>query len=720
MIYIPLSLSLPAVDGGSRAEAALTEILGLLPGDGGQSLLQGAGASILASMSHAINGAALLAATALVLWSSLSAVANTAHEGVLFGYRYHSMWTPLRSVLAISMLLPLVNGYSLVQTAVILLAQLGFKSADLAWQEALKHLQDSGPVITVSPGRGSALTEALFKSNLCMLRLNSLYLDGKQTLKIVARENGEDGNERRNHYRLSFDGVAGNGLGKGKCGEFTLSHERGPIGDTMHEGSRMALQHLFGRLNSTARNVLGGTLSSRQAARELRQARARYADDIRTAAGRALKHGEDAGDQSSRQFFSSAQDQGWMMAGAWFWTRGAVNRRIADTVQTSPGIKLPNPENMPSDWQLAISQDLLRAERTIISKIHATASVEARAEGFGNLHNKIVGWSHQAMAQTLDYVNRLFDSTGEPVVALQSFGHGIISAAELMIAEAITGQTAGSRVREGRHANAAGGAAALGPGGALDFLHGVGNSMLQWASLLLVMLAAPILLSGLILAFWLPAIPFVYWFAGIISWLLSLLETLFVAPLWAAAHAGAEGNGLGSYYGRAGYVPILALAARPLMMVLALFSAMLVVRYGSRFLLHTFTPFVRGLHAQSITGMISIIVMLLLLTVLVVIMVNRAYALIHVLPNTILRYIGGASGSAASDEFARDMRTPLDQGAIASRAAIIAHRGETGAGDPDPVRRKDADALLPGAITGKDLPDNTSDNTPDNTAGARQ
>lgn len=710
MIY--LSLSPPAVDAGNRAEAALAEILGLVPGGSGQALLQEGSTSILASMSHAINGAALLAATVLVLWSSLSAIANTAHEGVLFGYRYDSLWTPLRSVLAISMLLPLVNGYSLVQTAVILLAQLGFKSADLAWQEALKHLQDSGPVITVSPSRGTALTEALFKSNLCMLRLNSLYLDGEQTLKIVAREDEGDGSARHNHYQLSFDGVAGYGLGRGKCGEFTLTHERGPIGDTMHEGSKTALRRLSVRLNTTARNVLGGTLSGREAARQLRQARARYTGDIQTASDRALKHGEHASDQSSQQFFNSAQEQGWMMAGAWFWARGAVNRRIADTVQNSPGIKLPNPENMPSDWQLALSQDLLRAERTIISKIHRTASVEARAEGFGGLHNKIVGWSHQAMTQALNYVNQLFDSTGEPVVALQSFGHGIINVAELMITEAISGQAAGSRAQEGRGTGAPGETGALSPGGTLDFLHGVGNSMLQWASLLIVVLAAPVLLSGLILAFWLPAIPFVYWFAGIISWLLGLLETLFVAPLWAAAHAGAEGHGLGSYWGRAGYVPILALVARPLMMVLALFSAMLVVRYGSQFLLHTFTPFARGLHAQTLTGMISIIVMLLLLTALVVIMVNRAYALIHVLPNTLLRYIGGVPGSTSSDEFAHDMRARLDQGPGVSRPAIIQRGDETGSGTPEPVRHRDADALLPGTITVKDFPDNSPGGKP--------
>ena len=698
---------------GNRAEAALAEILGLNISDTRQGLLQSSEApSLLASMSHTINTAALFVATVLILWSSLSAVANTAHEGILLGRRYHSMWVPLRSALAVSMLLPLANGYSMVQLTVTLLAHLGFRSADLAWQAALNHIQNSGPVINISPTHGKELSEALFKSNLCMLRLNALYLNGEETLKIMPHEKEiAHPDNKHQQYRLSFDGTPDSGLGTGKCGEFAIRYETTAVGRIMYQGSKTALRRLNWQLNTAAHQFLKEGKTGQEVAHTLRGASEEYAVQLRESASHALSRAQDAVGESNRRFFSEAKRGGWMMAGSWFWTLSAVNRRIADTVQNAPSVKLPDPDNMPSDWQLAISQDLLRSDETVLSKLHDAASAGARSEGFGGLHDKIAGWTHQPMILALDYVNTLFNKSGEPVIALQSFGHGIVSVSTGMISKAIIGEAIGVGTMEGVRGNLLVRLADTATfGGKLDFLKGVGHTLIEWATIIVVALAVPIGLAGLTLAFWLPAVPFIYWLAGVIGWLVLLIEALFIAPLWAAAHAGAEGEGISSYYVRPGYMLILALIARPMMMVLGLFSAMLIVHYGSQFLLYAFSPFVRGMHAQTITGIISIIIMLLLLAALVTAMVNRAYALIHSLPETILNYISDLPNSSNRD-LASDTKNQFTGTLGRSAAAAInsAHvAATTGNAQPRPddqTVQRDSEALRPGLIIARKMPE---------------
>ena len=46
----------------------------------------------------------------------------------------------------------------------------------------------------------------------------------------------------------------------------------------------------------------------------------------------------------------------------------------------------------------------------------------------------------------------------------------------------------------------------------------------------------PLLLYGLALAYYLPAIPFIRWISALAGWVILIVESLVAAPLWLCAH----------------------------------------------------------------------------------------------------------------------------------------------------------------------------------------
>jgi conjugal transfer/type IV secretion protein DotA/TraY len=75
------------------------------------------------------------------------------------------------------------------------------------------------------------------------------------------------------------------------------------------------------------------------------------------------------------------------------------------------------------------------------------------------------------------------------------------------------------------------------------------------------------------LAFWIPMSPFILWIGGFLGWVIAVLEMVAAAPLWAAAHLHPDGEGMASKYGANGWMIILEVFAKPVLMVVGFFVA---------------------------------------------------------------------------------------------------------------------------------------------------
>ena len=654
---------------GNEAIKNIIDIFGIEPSMTGVILGSAGSPSILASISYAINGAALMAATVLIIWTGTTAIMNMAHEGEeVMGKGYNSMWVPLRSALAIAFLVPMVSGYSLIQVFVMVTAATGFKAADFAWSKAIDHLDRKGGLVSVAPPYTDQLGIALFKSNMCMIKTNDMHSLERGTAggPLIALPPYETGLEeyrtgggrskntaQRFYIRFSYDGKKKERLGKSVCGAYAIEHpftgtgyERA-VAATMHHGTGLGLRQLRQDVNQIALKFLKGrnpdrpderkVINQQQTANLLNEAIGLYNARVQGYASGAIKAGMDPAGRANEKFFQEARENGWMMAGSWFWTIAAMNRRIAEIIKAQPAFSLPDTSRMVDDWQFELNILEKEINRHVVRKMQiTTAGTAGRLGADGDLWSAFKQGSNDAMADLMQGVNTLLNEDGEPEVKIQSLGHTLIGGVELMLVAAFVGDRVAAAAGKIEEA-------------ATSLLKGKGNSgrggfissTADWLVWMIILLAVPIFICGVLLAFWFPAVPFINWMAAIMGWLIMLVEAVVAAPFWAAAHAVGRGDGIAGRHGAPGYMLILSLIARPVLMVAGLFGAFLVMHYGCKFLLYSFVPFMAGMNAGSLSGVVTFIAMCILLVTLCLIVANRSWSLIYVIPDKVLAWVGG-------------------------------------------------------------------------------
>lgn len=145
---------------------------------------------------------------------------------------------------------------------------------------------------------------------------------------------------------------------------------------------------------------------------------------------------------------------------------------------------------------------------------------------------------------------------------------------------------------------------------------------------------------GVGLAFVLPALPFIYWVLGLLSYLIFVCEALIAAPIWIASFAHPEGRGLQSRYSQQGWFLLLKLALQPLLMLTGLVTAMVLVGvmggWLNAALLHT-------LAGATGWSLISVIGFLVIYAVMMIMLVHHAFELVARLPDWVFHWIGFSS-----------------------------------------------------------------------------
>ncbi len=663
LLLLTPELALAAGD-PNQAIQSIIDIFGLDPRSL-QTILDGTNApGILAAISSVINAAALGAAVALMIWTTITMTANTAHEGEPGGKKYSNLWIPLRSAFSLALVMPIAKGYSLVQIMILLFAALGFKFADLTYDAVLDYFKNTGPIVNVSPPNTEEMAIALYNSHICMLKLSDIKYKGKKEQKITINKQRTTGKDGTQTYSYSFDGRPGFSIAERGCGSFTISHPPGPVSAYMHKATIAAFTRLTLDLNKEAARYL---LSKKKSSREVKQKTAdsmqtfinAYNASIRTAAAKAIQQGEGEVNQANKAFYTEAKDAGWLYAGTWFWTMAGINRQISDAIATRPAYTHPDFRRMGSKyWAIEVKNELIRINATVIPKMES-AGVAGLTPTLtvGDAHDTFARLTHVWFSPLMDKISAFFLDDGHAEVKLQSLGHWIIGSTEALW---ITAALIKGKV------DAAAGASEK---GLLSFIPGIGNaisatakgaqSIIHTTIKILGIFSIAFFMLGLLLAFYFPAIPFINWFAAVIGWLVMLLEAIFAAPFWAAAHAVPEGDGIAGSHGKAGWMLVLSLIARPVLMIAGLVGGMLLLHYGSELLLVMFAPFVKGMTAGNINGLVTLLGMLALLVIMVLILAKTAFSLVYVIPDRTLAWIGQSSANLGETQTSEEGKTMM-------------------------------------------------------------
>ena len=381
-------------------------------------------------------------------------------------------------------------------------------------------------------------------------------------------------------------------------------------------------------------------------------------------------------------------------SGAWFWAMAGINRQISDAIKVKPTYTAPRYDKMSKFWRLELENEMTRINSTVMPKVNPDRMDIAGLAGQGDVHGWISRWTNKAFGAITQSISTTVLEGGHTESKLQSLGHYLIVGTEALWAGMVIAR-ATAAAADGAVDNSPAefipflGSAA---GGTSEFIKSITNDVTN----LLSKFCFALIILGLLLSFYFPAIPFINWFAAIIGWLVMLLEAVFAAPFWAAAHAVPEGEGIAGNHGKAGWMLVLSLIARPVLMIAGLVGAMLLLHYGSELLLVMFVPFAKSMTADSVFGLVSLLAMIAILVALVLSLGNRAFSLIYVIPDRTLAWIGQSGANLGETQTGEESKTMIMGAArggdrVAQGAADGMAKGKGGQGQNKQGTDNDSD-----------------------------
>ncbi len=624
----PDPASAQAIERGLFADTdSLTrEVLAFLGGLGADN------SSAVGDMLFAFNAGVLVLAGFLLVWHAAAGTVDTAREG-RFGF---GAWAIVRIVTAVALMAPLPGGLNGAQHAVVGLAHLGGDFANAVWKPFSEEaLAESRPIV---PRPREALWRAAISRTLiaetCARAANESAALAGDDPYVEIDEDEDDGT-----LWFHYDGD-GRGMPDGMCGSirFTGLEADGAPG-LAAEGHRRALTGLLPAIRSiagrlAAHYVPGTPLYGRPlpdidallAGEDLAGSYARVLDDALTQAASEER------ETLARVVAEDAREASWMAAASFFNTIAYRVGLFQAAAHNVPSVALPVPSL--DEWTPAadaavkgVAVQLARSRHyhpMLLSAANAGAGALPSSDGES-------GGMMSGLLEFIDLDSVIVADSGNPIADLAALGHGLLNAALAAVA-ALMGAATGSGLLES--------IPFIGKG--LD----VFESAWQVSDALVSTLLGLLVIAGAVLAYVLPALPFIRFLFGILGWILNVAVAVLAVTVFAAAHVTREdGDRLTVQATRQGWLFLPALILRPALMLLGLILGYFVFLAGIGLFNQVWLPQMRDAGASDGLGPVGFLAMLALYVIVAYGLMNASFKLIDLLPSAVLDWIGGRAGA---------------------------------------------------------------------------
>ncbi|WP_411840061.1 DotA/TraY family protein [Paracoccus sp. ME4] len=160
----------------------------------------------------------------LLFWNITIGVMQSAHEGVILGQRWSSLWAPIRVVFAVGLLVPIpgMGGYNVAQSGVAYLVRGSTNIASSIWTTAATLvINGEAPISIEAPDISTSLFESILMNEACIAILNgqvaraASYSSATANTVVRATENTDGGVIENTTYMLD---EAGERKIRGVCG----------------------------------------------------------------------------------------------------------------------------------------------------------------------------------------------------------------------------------------------------------------------------------------------------------------------------------------------------------------------------------------------------------------------------------------------------------------------------------------------------------------------
>lgn len=359
-------------------------------------------------------------------------------------------------------------------------------------------------------------------------------------------------------------------------------------------------------------------------------------------------------------FIDTAKQEGWIMAGSFFWAIEQANQH-SSTISISNLFPVVTPANknifdfnvnpFPSSF-LDAAADYVKASASDLSVLWSTyvatqtnASAQSAAGNFST-GNSFVDIILSMLTQNMSGVNSYFilgTSSYNPIVALMHEGHLMLQIAIGIWLYALLASVAIGLV--------VGICQSTSPGPTA--YHG----LLVWAKAIVSAICLALIVPGFILSYYVPIYPFAVFMFAAVGWMALVIEGVAAAPLVCMGLTHPENHDfLGS--SQQALMLVLSIFVRPILMVIGLIVAMIVSFVAFRMLGSGYSIVFSDLFSSSANysllgalasfSPVNIILALFTMLMMYVIfgfmsmqIIEQSYKLIYQLPNNVTQWIGG-------------------------------------------------------------------------------
>ena len=659
-------------------------------------------------MDAAVNNGMLVLNVILIAYTTLFGLINTAYEGETLGSKLNTVWVPLRAVAGIALLIPTKSGYCIIQIIIMWVVLQGVGAADTVWTAALKaiQVQGSSAILPLPPGQGpnpgggqdaivngqiiQFQTQKKIQDILTDLVCVHLYISGYNKnlttddwapTKITDKSNSDN-------YLYDFTKLPKYGTNNGPlvttCGNVGYAK---PDSQTANSIDYYQVNAIDGSLNSVMTNL-------NEAAKEFVYNNGKIAGDPITAAALVMQDSinqamEDyqawlvansnvgktcnatSGDISlntgSLNSLDCASQFGWSFAGAYYRTITIQSGSIGTipyfydklTVSTP---YLTSPSSAGGEGTLpATKDDLLRFQQilendsTTLSPILISSNQLLSGgagtdfgQSMGTPLNFLLDWIVQTFVSVIvtggkgDLIDGRFIAAGtDPVADLQHMGERIVDVVELLFIIFFTIEIILLII--------GGSCAGINPLASIVLI------VLKVSSFFMFIMGL-LFTFGLVMSVYIPLIPFIIFFFGVMAWLMGVVEAMLAGPMVAIGIAAPEGHDV---VGRAQPAVMLLtnVFIRPTLMVFGLIAGIILSDVGVA-LLNSVYEFVIQVDANYVNssgapvnsntrltdygiGPFQLVSYMGVYVSIIVILINKCFGMIHVIPDQVLNWIGG-------------------------------------------------------------------------------
>lgn len=620
-----------------------------------------ADSSPFAEVSKIFLGGVLAFGGLLATYTIVVGTMSTAHDGQALGKKWSSVWVPIRTVLGVALIVPIKNGFCGIQLIIVWLALQGIALADSAWdaysKDPLQGATYAAPAL--EPGLKPIFIAAM-QAGACQYSLQQ-YVNKIQTQGSSAAASATALNSGSNISVLNPQGmtVTGGSYSTGVmynfgfsassgaqvtnaaaiCGSFSLPGSSSNTGTSSSTekpetaGDLVQMESLkeavFNAQATALKDLLqtgsdlGYQIASTNStdidsvASQMKTALANYSNTVSTETSNSFSS------ILSDDGVSDMQKDGFISAGAWFYRIVKAQQAVTEQVST-----LPLHQTFLTNSSVNQFNDKIGANIEKVMKVGNEA--KKQTTNLSESGDDVNSWVNY-------FINRVnFSSfysrmTENPLYAATNFGLNMISGAGYAVT-AIVAATVGGSLLAGNIAGKMGGAdTAL-------------LALSTFFAPLLAIITTSILLPGIYLAVYLPMIPFIIWTGTVIGWLVLVVEALFAGPLWAMAHMAPDADGLVGRQGQ-GYMLIMSLILRPVLMVIGFVAAISMLKPAALFVNYFYAFAAAGSNAGGISGFVQTIGSVIVYCMLLNNLVKKILSMIHALPDAILQWIGGAGSN---------------------------------------------------------------------------